>query len=132
MDGDAQRAREVKILADILALALDDQPGASASALEAIKQRARHDGVSGGALKDVFLRVRSDAPARHDDQGAVALARARARIEALQSQVAAVEQARGRDAGRLASLLRRARLSAWLGGALTGAGLAVLLRAALG
>ncbi|MCX2559905.1 hypothetical protein OQ252_00625 [Acetobacter farinalis] len=46
--------KEIKILSDILALALEDQEGQSSSALEAIKARARRDGVTGGALKNLF------------------------------------------------------------------------------
>ncbi len=59
MDQDARQSREMKILTDILALVLDEQPGVSASAVAAIKQRARAEGVTGGALKEVFLRARA-------------------------------------------------------------------------
>ncbi|MBS1102305.1 hypothetical protein JK202_04625 [Gluconobacter sp. Dm-62] len=47
--------REVKILSDILALVLDEQPGHAASALERIRQMARRDSVTGGALKNLFI-----------------------------------------------------------------------------
>lgn len=46
--------REVKILCDILALVLDEQPGHAATALERIRQMARRDGVTGGALKNLL------------------------------------------------------------------------------
>ncbi|MQR97945.1 hypothetical protein [Gluconobacter aidae] len=46
--------REIKILSDILALVLDEQPGHAATALERIRQMARRDGVTGGALKNLF------------------------------------------------------------------------------
>jgi len=47
--------REIKILSDILALVLDEQPGHAATALERIRQMARRDGVTGGALKNLFM-----------------------------------------------------------------------------
>lgn len=46
--------KELKILSDILALVLEDQPGQSATALEAIKNRARRNNMTGGALKTCF------------------------------------------------------------------------------
>jgi TonB family protein len=60
--------KEAKILADILALTLDDQPGASLTALQKIQQRARQDGITGGALKNIFSRVASDLP-RQGERG---------------------------------------------------------------
>ncbi|MBS1065411.1 hypothetical protein [Gluconobacter kondonii] len=47
--------REIKILSDILALVLDEQPGHAATALERIRQMARRDVVTGGALKNLFI-----------------------------------------------------------------------------
>ncbi|OUI82645.1 hypothetical protein HK22_12265 [Gluconobacter sp. DsW_056] len=47
--------REIKILSDILALVLDEQPGHAATALERIRQMARRDGVTGGALKNLLI-----------------------------------------------------------------------------
>ncbi|MFT8807497.1 hypothetical protein [Gluconobacter sp.] len=47
--------REIKILSDILALVLDEQPGHAASALERIRQMARRDNITGGALKNLFI-----------------------------------------------------------------------------
>ena len=46
--------KEIKILSDILALVLDEQPGHAATALERVRQMARRDGVTGGALKNLF------------------------------------------------------------------------------
>jgi len=52
--------REIKILSDILALVLDEQPGHAATALERVRQMARRDGVTGGALKNLFTtRIRT-------------------------------------------------------------------------
>lgn len=52
--------REIKILSDILALVLEDQKGQSETALEAIKARARRDGITGGALKNLFQTLAPD------------------------------------------------------------------------
>lgn len=52
--------KEIKILSDILALVLEDQQGQSDSALEALKARARRDGVTGGALKNLFQTLAPD------------------------------------------------------------------------
>lgn len=49
--------REVKVLADILALVLEDQPGSSAVALETIQRKARQSRVTGGALKNLFQSI---------------------------------------------------------------------------
>jgi len=62
--------KEAKILADILALTLDEQPGASMTALQKIQQRARQDGITGGALKNIFSRVASDVPRASEGRGA--------------------------------------------------------------
>ncbi|MBV9785708.1 MAG: hypothetical protein JO264_18030 [Acidisphaera sp.] len=54
--------REVKLLSDILALVLSDEAGQAGAALEALRRKARQGRISGGAIKDVFLRIsRSDA-----------------------------------------------------------------------
>lgn len=47
--------REIKILSDILALVLDEQPGHAATALERIRQMAQRDSITGGALKNLFI-----------------------------------------------------------------------------
>src|SRR4030081_1671898 len=48
---------EVKVLADILALVLEDQPGSSTAALETIRRKARQSRVTGGALKNLFQSI---------------------------------------------------------------------------
>ncbi len=55
--------KELKTLSDILALVLEDQPGQSASALEAIRARARKNAVTGGALKNLFVAIAPNPPA---------------------------------------------------------------------
>lgn len=49
--------REVKVLADILALVLEDQPGSSAVALETLRRKAQQNRVTGGALKNLFQSI---------------------------------------------------------------------------
>jgi hypothetical protein len=56
---DGLDAREVKVLGDLLALVLEDQPGSAETALAAIRRRAQQEGVSGGAIKNLFLRLAS-------------------------------------------------------------------------
>ncbi|MBB2177086.1 hypothetical protein [Gluconacetobacter johannae] len=56
--------KELKILSDILALVLEDQPGQSANALEAIRNRARRNAVTGGALKNLFTAIAPNPPPR--------------------------------------------------------------------
>jgi hypothetical protein len=48
---------EVKVLADILALVLEDQSPASAVALETVRRKARQHRVTGGALKNLFQAI---------------------------------------------------------------------------
>lgn len=55
--------RELKTLSDILALVLEDQPGQAASALEAVRARARRNAVTGGALKNLFVALAPNPPA---------------------------------------------------------------------
>ena len=131
MEAGDQQARETKLLADMLALALDEQPGVSAAALAAIRHRARQTGVTGGALKEAFLRLRGGTGSVGDDGAAVAAARARARIEELQSQVVVAEQLRRQDLASIGGALRRARLAGLLAGLLAGGAGAVLARALL-
>ena len=54
--------KELKTLSDILALVLEDQPGQAASALEAIRSRARRNAVTGGALKNLFVAIAPNPP----------------------------------------------------------------------
>lgn len=56
--------KELKVLADILALVLEDQPGQSANALEAIKKRAQKNGTTGGALKNLFTNIVNNPPTK--------------------------------------------------------------------
>ena len=49
--------KEIKLLADILALVLEDQAGQSSSALDAIRRRAAANRVTGGAIKNLFMRL---------------------------------------------------------------------------
>ena len=56
--------KELKTLSDILALVLEDQPGQAASALEAVRARARRNGVTGGALKNLFVAIAPNPPAK--------------------------------------------------------------------
>jgi hypothetical protein len=50
-------SHELKILSDVLALVVDEHPGASASALEFLQRRARNSKVTGGALKDLLVKT---------------------------------------------------------------------------
>lgn len=56
--------KELKVLADILALVLEDQPGQSSNALEAIKKRAKKNATTGGALKNLFTTIANNPPQR--------------------------------------------------------------------
>jgi len=58
---DTTEAHEVKLLSDILALVLAEEAGQADAALQALRRRARQSRISGGAIKDVFLRVSRDA-----------------------------------------------------------------------
>ena len=55
--------KELKTLSDILALVLDDQPGQAASALDRARARARANGVTAGALKNLFVAIAPNPPA---------------------------------------------------------------------
>ncbi|XAO71633.1 MAG: hypothetical protein AAYR33_01290 [Acetobacteraceae bacterium] len=54
--------REIKILSDILALVLEEEEGQSHAALSALKARARKNGTTGGALKNLFATIIVDPP----------------------------------------------------------------------
>lgn len=54
--------KELKTLSDILALVLEEQAGQSQSALEALRARARKNGITGGALKNLFVSIANDPP----------------------------------------------------------------------
>ncbi|CEF55179.1 hypothetical protein [Acetobacter ghanensis] len=49
--------KELKILSDILALVLEDHPGQSDTALQALRNRARKNSTTGGALKNLFQTI---------------------------------------------------------------------------
>lgn len=130
-------ARETKILSDILALALDEQPGVSTAALARIKARARADGVTGGALKEAFVRLQRPGglgPEAAADLGGGtegALNRARLQLAELRSQVGYAELLLRQERVRHAVLLRQARALSTVAGALAGAALGVLAMLAL-
>jgi TonB family protein len=90
--------KEAKILSDILALTLDDQVGASMTALQKIQQRAKQDGITGGALKNVFSRIvadlqRSGDRGRTDAQGgAFSATNLRSTISAQGASISLLEQ----------------------------------------
>ncbi len=69
--------KELKTLSDILALVLEDQPGQSANALEAIRARARRNAITGGALKNLFVAIAPNPPAPNPSASRPAAARAR-------------------------------------------------------
>ncbi|CAI3926827.1 unnamed protein product [Commensalibacter communis] len=62
--------KELKVLADILALVLEDQPGQSANALETIKKRAKKDTITGGALKNLFKNIANNPPSSNNTSNA--------------------------------------------------------------
>ncbi len=97
--------KELKTLSDILALVLEDQPGQAASALEAVRARARRNGVTGGALKNLFVAIAPNPPARAAPRprtprggsagatpaGATELQASRARISHLNAEVSRLD-----------------------------------------
>lgn len=131
--GEAAAAREIRILADILALTLDEQPGAAESALATIRTRAREGGVTAGALKDAWRRLQSATPRAlepmfaRDDNAASAAARTRMELAELQSQVSHAEHLQRQDRARYRLMLRQARLLATLAGVLAGAAVTALV-----
>lgn len=54
---------EVKVLADILALVLEDQPEEAGVALETVRRKARQHRITGGALKNLFQAIAVSPPA---------------------------------------------------------------------
>ncbi|APH54644.1 Hypothetical protein GbCGDNIH9_1344 [Granulibacter bethesdensis] len=54
---------ERKILGDIIALVLDENPGQSEAALIALKRRAARNNVTGGLLKNLLHELRGQPPA---------------------------------------------------------------------
>ncbi len=66
--------KELKVLSDILALVLEEQPGQSEAALQALRNRARKNAMTGGALKNLFTAIAPNPPERNS--GAAAKPRA--------------------------------------------------------
>ncbi len=131
---DPLEPKDVKLLADILALVLEDQPGASAAALATLRRRAREQGVSGGAIKNLFLRLAnpSDAATASAD-----LAAARVAIRELEAVAAAQRAELAQLRTRLeAAAIRpqiRFRLGiprAWIAAAMAGLAVVVAMLAA--
>ncbi len=109
--------KELKTLSDILALVLEDQPGQSSSALEALRFRARRSGITGGALKNLFVAIANDPPppkARAVKEGAPTRApRGKAASAAAEVQAAHVRIAQlAADVRNLDLQLRTANASA--------------------
>jgi TonB family protein len=136
--------KETKILADILALTLDDQPGQALAALQKLKQRARQDGVTGGALKNMFSRIASELPRGPQatqsgvnwfstaEQRATMAAQAASismlqqRLELLQVRFHQETELFEQQRAAMAAATRRASLKAGLAGVLIGGGVVVL------
>ena len=56
---DRTNGRGLETLSSILALVLGEQPGEAAAALEAVRRKAKHDGVTGGTLKRIVRQIAS-------------------------------------------------------------------------
>jgi hypothetical protein len=91
---------ELRLLSNILALVLDEQPGQAAAALDALRRRAAHNRVTAGALKNLFERVSleaSDSVAQHQRA-------ARAEAQRLQQELEVVTVQASRFAAENAAL----------------------------
>lgn len=84
--------KELKILADILALVLEDHPGQSANALDAIRNRARRNGMTGGALKNLFTALAPNPPQRPPPRPRASRAASAAGSEDMQAARARIVQ----------------------------------------
>ena len=106
--------KELKTLSDILALVLEDQAGQSSAALEALRTRARRSGITGGALKNLFVAIANDPPPARSRAGKEPAARApRAKSAAAEVQAAHVRIAQlAADVRDLDLQLRTANASA--------------------
>ena len=106
--------KELKTLSDILALVLEEQAGQSSSALEALRNRARRNAVTGGALKNLFVAIANDPPAAKTRAAKDAPARApRGKSAAAEVQAAHVRIAQlAADVRDLDLQLRTANASA--------------------
>lgn len=119
MDAEPEQldAREIKVLADILALVLQDDAGPSAAALETLRRKARQNRITGGALKNLFQslsqsdrEVRSRTPLPDSPAGMqLSIERLRATNRTLEKALASANG----EAARLLSELEQvqARLS---------------------
>ncbi|MDF7673985.1 hypothetical protein PT277_07825 [Acetobacteraceae bacterium ESL0709] len=58
--------KELRLLADILALVLDDEVGQAEAALERLRQRAKQQSLSGGALKNLIITLAENSNGRVD------------------------------------------------------------------
>jgi TonB family protein len=136
--------KEAKILADILALTLDEQPGASMTALQKIQQRARQDGITGGALKNIFTRVASDMPRGGSGESAgsafnstqlrstiaaqgASISLLEQRVALLQARLSQAEASRRQERSDMAGVARRLAIKTALVGLLIGVGLTALV-----
>ena len=90
--------KELKTLSDILALVLEEQAGQSQSALDALRLRARKSGITGGALKNLFVAIANDPPKGAARKGDVAAAAGRAPRAKAGSAAAEVQAAHVRIA----------------------------------
>ncbi len=131
---DPLEPKDVKLLADILALVLEDQPGASEAALAILRRRAREQGTSGGAIKNLFLRLTKPPEAATVSPD---LAAARAAIRELETVAAAqrAELSRLRAqveaaASRPQTRLRLGMPRAWIAAAVAGVALVAAMLAA--
>ena len=90
--------KELKTLSDILALVLEEQAGQSQSALDALRARAKRSGITGGALKNLFVAIANDPPKGRKTDTAAAAAAARAPKAKAGSAAAEVQAAHVRIA----------------------------------
>lgn len=98
--------RELKTLSDILALVLEDQPGGSEAALDALRRRARRDGTTGGALKNLFRQVASQNAGRPQDADSEQLRAALAALQRRQAETAMRLEREVRHTAQLREALR--------------------------
>lgn len=90
--------KELKTLSDILALVLEEQAGQSQSALDALRARAKRSGITGGALKNLFVAIANDPPKGRKSDAAAAGTAARAPRAKAGSAAAEVQAAHVRIA----------------------------------
>lgn len=58
--------KELRLLADILALVLDDEAGQAQAALERLRERARKQDISGGSFKNLIITLADHSEGRTD------------------------------------------------------------------